>query len=440
MLEKVKYELFKPRHVREIYLLYLIVLSIFFFMIYTSLAIFQKQEAIGDVAIIKSGMISVNITSNTGDYNKDTGEITVGAGEVKLFDLTLTNNTSTNIKYKLYYQAVNPGVLPKGVNVGISDDSNNTEMLEKVGNPNVSKTVKVGVINNSTQSVTVKIGADTGYGHNDVTLSNDKTELGYLDELLSRKILANNTINTNKPDFNKATETDEEMYKDVDADGNTYYFRGAAEDNYVKIEGLKWYEDDGDYHQAGDDMLFRIVRVNGDGTIRIIANGSIGKSMFNSSNNQEKFSGYTFDNSKKCTNNDRCNGTEGTDSEVKKFLDDWYNKNMKKYDSLFATTRYCNDTSISNENGYIYYGIDKRNTPSYICPNTDKLYGGEYDLKIGLLSADEVKFAGGVWGFDANDYLANNFSSSWLGTPLCFDENVYSSSSNPSCTSPKFTC
>ncbi len=62
--------------------------------------------------------------------------------------------------------------------------------------------------------------------------------------------------------------------------------------------------------------------------------------------------------------------------------------------------------------------------PTYICPNTNKLYGGEYDLKIGLMSADEVSFAGGIRGTSNEDYYI--FKSSeyrWLNSPVDFIEN-----------------
>ena len=117
-------------------------------------------------------------------------------------------------------------------------------------------------------------------------------------ELLSTVIKNNNSpVVTTTPDFNTASTTDEELIKGIDKDGDTYYFRGAVEDNYVKIDGLKWSNDDGSYHTTGEDMLFRIVRINGDGTIRLITDGSVGTSKFNETYNNEKYAGYTYDNS-----------------------------------------------------------------------------------------------------------------------------------------------
>ena len=95
---------------------------------------------------------------------------------------------------------------------------------------------------------------------------------------------------------------------------------------------------------------------------------------------------------------------------------------MSEYDNLIANTRYCNDTSVFeiNQYGAIYYGaygrlIDNK-TPQFTCPNTEKTYGGEYDLKIGLLTADEAAFAGGKYRTSNEDYYLQKMDEYWLGT------------------------
>ncbi len=238
--------------------------------------------------------------------------------------------------------------------------------------------------------------------------------------LLSQMIKDNNSpISEDKPDFSTVATEDEGLIKDVDDDGDTYYFRGAVEDNYVKFNGLTWESTDGDYHSAGDDMLWRIVRINGDGTIRLIADGSIGDSAYNENFDDEKYVGYTYDNT-----------TDRQDSTIKKFLEDWYNKNMMPYDEYIETSKFCNDTSTITDEEYIieYGAIDRLYnnnplTPSFKCPNTTKNYGGLYtNLKVGLITADEVIFAGGSPN-DSNKsyYLYENGADFWTGSPRTFD-------------------
>ena len=56
------------------------------------------------------------------------------------------------------------------------------------------------------------------------------------------------------PNFRENATTDVGMYAYPDRYGTSYYFRGIAEDNYVNFAGMIW----------------RIVRINGDGTIRLV--------------------------------------------------------------------------------------------------------------------------------------------------------------------------
>ncbi len=236
-------------------------------------------------------------------------------------------------------------------------------------------------------------------------------------KLLSKKIKEDNApIKEDKPDFDQIATEDEGLIKDKDDDGDTYYFRGAVEDNYVKFNGLTWAESDGSYHEAGEDMLWRIVRINGDGTIRLIADGSIGNSAFNENWNEEKYVGYTYDN----------NTSNRQDSTIKTYLEDWYNNNMMPYDEYIAESKFCNDTStITDEEYYKVYGAYDRLSnnnppiPSFKCNVTNKPYGGLYtDLKVGLITADEVMFAGGH-PFQENYYyyLYRSNSNFWTASP-----------------------
>ncbi len=243
--------------------------------------------------------------------------------------------------------------------------------------------------------------------------------------LLSEQIKKNSPISEDKPNFSTVATDDEGLIKDVDDDGDTFYFRGAVENNYVKFNGLKWAESDGRYHTANTDMLWRIVRINGDGTIRLIADGSIGNSAFNENWNEEKYVGYTYDNSE-------ANVQDGTDSTIKKYLEDWYEENMMTYDEYIGTSKFCNDTTVTEESGsYVWYGaIDRLEnndppTPSFKCNKTEKPYGGLYkDLKVGLITADEVMFAGG--GYDSNEsyYLSGKSGPFWTASPYFFGDDL----------------
>ncbi len=272
---------------------------------------------------------------------------------------------------------------------------------------------------------------------------------------LGDAILANNDI---KPDSNldftnsfpNSSTSSEDItnksgiYLAMDDDGISYYFRGKVDNNYVSFAGYTW----------------RIVRINGDGTVRLILNenedGSIKKSLndeavglpemeFNNygseKSNRYKFVGYTYDNYSSCTSAEPCksdyaegswrnSSNVGTSSNIKSELEEWYNTNLKDFDNKIALTTFCNDTSYgsgaedtdSSSIYYSMYGPYKRiytvHKPDLHCPNPTKKdsdetrdYGGVYKLKIGLINADEIAMAGlGLYDEESDsNYLYHDY-------------------------------
>ena len=93
------------------------------------------------------------------------------------------------------------------------------------------------------------------------------------------------------PDFNKIAPNDSEtdgLYMAEDDDGESYYYRGAVKNNYVSFAGFIW----------------RIIRRNGDGSVRMIYSGKstsdtgdsvmIGSSQFNSKYWDPTYVGYKY--------------------------------------------------------------------------------------------------------------------------------------------------
>ena len=90
------------------------------------------------------------------------------------------------------------------------------------------------------------------------------------------------------PDFSKTATTDEDLFMAKDDEGDSYYYRGAVKNNYVSFAGFIW----------------RIIRRNGDGSIRMIYAGkktndtgeatTIGNSQFNSKYWDPTYVGYKY--------------------------------------------------------------------------------------------------------------------------------------------------
>ncbi len=269
-----------------------------------------------------------------------------------------------------------------------------------------------------------------------------------------RTILAHNTLKEEVPDFSKGEPLGEDgnvttgsgIYKAEDDQGTSYYFRGDRNElnNNVEFAGKEW----------------KIVRINGDGTIRLILNDKIeSNSKFNDYvANQEihagKYTGYTYDNTNSCTKNNPCEviyksgefsneNFGGQDSNIKTALETWYSNNLNSVNDQIAQGYFCNDTSYGSGNegattsGYLYYGaydrVVTKKEPSLECPDPkDKNgslrdYGGIYKTKIGLITADELNMAG-LSRYepyaDETNYLYHNYWW-WSLSPSFSSDNAY---------------
>ena len=193
--------------------------------------------------------------------------------------------------------------------------------------------------------------------------------------------------------------------------GISYYYTGNP-NNWVEFAGFWW----------------RIIRINGDGTIRMIYQGTstnttgsgtrIGTSSFNSSynnNNNNMYVGYMY------TNGER-QGI-GTSSIIKGVLDNWYSEtsNLVAYaDYIDGNAGFCGDRRVTSGTGIgtteTTYQSDTRihrNSPSLTCEPLDIYTTEESDTgnkaltyPFGLISADEAAFAGLTWNSsDTANYL-----------------------------------
>ena len=143
-----------------------------------------------------------------------------------------------------------------------------------------------------------------------------------------KTILANSKVNETTPNFASTATTNEGLFKaDDDYTATTgmksYYFRGAVDNNWVKFGK----------DSTGKDIYWRIIRINGDGSIRMIYTGTtaptestkvvmtgagtqIGTSRFYSSYNNPSYVGYMFTEGQQHGNS--------TDSTIKTAIDNWY--------------------------------------------------------------------------------------------------------------------
>ena len=221
------------------------------------------------------------------------------------------------------------------------------------------------------------------------------------------------------------------IYETTDNLGTSYYYRGDVENNYVKFAGYYW----------------RIIRINGDGSIRIIYDGTsahangessddrqTGTSAYSASPNynQSYYVGYMYQTVAQRPSSQ--NG--GTTSTIKGVLDSRYSTNIagKGYDDkVVSSPGFCNDRNTASGDNWVssgttfYYAPYERiyttRQPSLQCSNDNDIY----TTKVGLITADEVMYAGGTTSSNSSYYLYTG-QIYWTMSPYYFNA-AYSSAS-----------
>ena len=160
------------------------------------------------------------------------------------------------------------------------------------------------------------------------------------------------------------------LYKTEDDYGTSYFYRGTVKNNYVSFAGFIW----------------RIVRINGDGSIRLILDGTLdlvkntnesdyvyknsalyeldtdGLIEFKSSPyNDNGYVGYMYGNfSTNSTSYDEAHANINN-STIKTYIDTFYEQYIKTYqEGYLADTLFCADKTRSS--GYTTLGYGKNTT------------------------------------------------------------------------------
>ena len=285
-------------------------------------------------------------------------------------------------------------------------------------------------------------------------------KIGYYDESVYSENLTNRTWVTeqNKPINNWVKfgkyQKDLIRYRGYYSTTSTSYKEYSTMDECTSASSANKNCTEHKYANTGDDIYWRIIRTNADGSIRLLYHGTsttatdanIGKSVINAENNNPMYVGYMYGTSGSLASN-RANTNN---SIIKGVIDTWYKDNLNtNYGKYISTTAiYCNDRS-NPAGGYntgkstFLYGADTRletnKTPTYDCAATEDKFtvdtstgNGKLDYPIALMTADEVSFAGGVYAKEAIAWpwyyynSANGRSAGttwWLLSPFYWDNS-----------------
>lgn len=304
--------------------------------------------------------------------------------------ISITNNSLETLYYYIAATDISGG--KEEINYSLIEKNNNQNPLNGVFpnhddylassleiKPNTTHTYELNIVNNSHESLEAKLKI----GLEEAQEENFKSTL-----------LKDNEIKKNP--LTKIGEeisiTDEGLIEDS-KDNNIYYFRGNVVNNYVSFANNLW----------------RIVKINEDGTIKLILNDYLG----------EKSNYYNSDDGKSIEER-----LDFSKSNVEHVLNSWYQNNLNSYEKYLATIKYCVDSSVGLVEGVnTYYLGYSRLLMDYNQENN--CLGKEYNSRIGLLTADEAVFAGASKNAGNTSfylYNAGKDSSWWTLTPANSNE------------------
>ena len=425
----------------------LVVASLLVVVLSVTLAYFTAQIiGKGKIVTINSADLKIIFTDSDGSIsgtNIEPGKWNV----TKTF--TIENKSNETYKYNIVIQdLINTFVTEGYLQYKITSTNGGYNMTEFKDVPK-SETATDTIL---AYSVSISVGVTQSYtvefkyaNDESVDQSNDmgKKLSGTLfitegtedpNKTLYNQLLVDKSTKLTRTDFSKVLTDNNTntLYTGVEDSKTVYYFAGNATDNWVKFGK----------NASNQDLYWRIIRTNSDGSVRLLYHGTsttttdayIGTSAFNSSYDNIAYVSYMYgslgsiSSARENTNN----------STIKTTIDNWYISNLeaKGYTKYLSTTAvYCNDRSISSDsiNFGAFTRLGTNKTPSYDCAATEDKFtvdtstgNGKLTYPIALMTADEVSFAGGLYGANTPTwYYYNSVNDSstgskfwWLLSPL----------------------
>ena len=158
----------------------------------------------------------------------------------------------------------------------------------------------------------------------------------------------------------------------------------------------------------------------------------IGTSAFNTLYSNNMYVGYMFQGG-------QVHGVQN-DSTIKRLIDTWYQNNLLgSADDLDENAGFCGDRTTITGNGletnYTEYAAYDRlivnKNPSLKCQDNNDNYtiinsitgNKSLNYPIGMISSDEISYAGGVYGISNTNYYLYTGQIAWSMTPQWYSHS-----------------
>ena len=393
----------------------------------------------------KSASITSNITSYTEDYTVQycttTSETCIPDTTPTLSDNSFTINLDNNANEQRVCVRITDSYnqVGEGCSLGYKIDGENPTVT--ITNETVDKTsIKVTVNGSDSYSgiTSYKFSKDNGSNYETINTSEDtytytfnnlesgtdyQIKVQVIDEAgnigeISKEISTEADIPANEYIL-AANDPPTEKVRDWTRN-YSYYYTGNP-NNWISFAGFWW----------------RIIRINGNGSIRMIYQGTsanstgsgtqMGTSTFNSNAYNRTYVGLVYDESSQ--------HGYGTNSTIMNTLNNWYNNNLANYEEKYIDSEigFCGDRNLRSGDDWdmanFYYAPYDRVTSGSSgrlqCSTADILSkdNGKIQYPIGLITVDEMLLNGFNWGTsNTGSYLYTGMDY-WTMSPCFYISN-----------------
>lgn len=138
--------------------LFLLLLSVGGFTLYSTFAYNEDEIKLGESNSDNNLIYSLRDSSNK--------NVMVSSHEEKYIDIELNNIYPSNVMYGMYYYLVSPSKMPSGVEIKLSEESDNPAIdIIKSGE---TKIVSIRIKNDSEDNIDLIVGALIGFENGDI--------------------------------------------------------------------------------------------------------------------------------------------------------------------------------------------------------------------------------------------------------------------------------
>ena len=308
--------------------------------------LFYDKVILDETQVVVNDELSINYLD---------GQNIITNGEYRF---SVTNNGNNDVYYRISINDITG--YDENLTYTLTSNDTNIKIEKKaldVDNPVIANNILIPALETKNFILSVNGNTNTSFSLN-VEKIEDVEEYFYM------TILNNNELK--KPTTvvgEEISSTNEGLIEDKDDDGATYYFRGAVDNNYVSFANLIW----------------RIVRINGDGTVRLVLNETI-----------DTLSTYNTEE------------TSFKETALYDSLETFYENNLSYYEKNIANSKFCSETSITDNKYNAYTRIITNEIPTFNC------LGTSFISRIGTLTVDEIVYAGALYDEENTNYYLYN--------------------------------